>query len=95
MAELQSKGVAAYVVCDGMQLVADPQLAHRQHYRGVRHGKLGDQWADAPSFRFDGLEPRITAGPRYAEHTAEVLREWLGLDEDAIAQLVASGALVF
>jgi crotonobetainyl-CoA:carnitine CoA-transferase CaiB-like acyl-CoA transferase len=95
MTSLQNAGVAAYTVSSGMQLIADPQLAHRGHYVDVEHGKLGTQKVDAPSFRFDRLEPRITAGPRYAEHTGEFLQDWLGLDDDAISALVASGALVF
>jgi crotonobetainyl-CoA:carnitine CoA-transferase CaiB-like acyl-CoA transferase len=95
MHDLQSAGVPAHLVYDSSQLLRDPQLAFRQHYRPVEHGKLGSMIVDAPAFRIEGIEPRIEPGPRYAAHTAEVLAEWLGLNDDEIAEHVASGALVF
>jgi benzylsuccinate CoA-transferase BbsF subunit len=95
MERLQRAGVAAYVVADALQLIADPQLAHRGHYVPVEHGKLGRQVVDAPAFRFDALAPRIETGPMYGADTTSFLQDWIDLDDDAIGELVASGALVF
>ena len=95
MTSLQGAGVPAYHVSSGVQLVTDPQIVHRQHYADVEHAKQGALKVDTPSFQFDALEPRIKAGPLYAEHTAEVLHDWLALDDDAISELIAGGALVF
>lgn len=92
---LQTQGIAAYPVCDGRDVLEDPQLAFRAHLRHVDHPKLGDQIVDCPSFRIEGLEPRIEPGPMYAAHTAPVIEEWLGLEADEVADLVASGALDF
>jgi crotonobetainyl-CoA:carnitine CoA-transferase CaiB-like acyl-CoA transferase len=94
-AALQACGIAAHVVSDGGDVLADPQLAHRQHYRRVRHAKLGEQLVDAPAFRIAGLEPRIEPGPLYAAHTGEVIAEWLGAGDDELADWIASGALDF
>lgn len=92
---LQGAGIAAYTVSDGLQVLADPQLCFRNHFRSCEHPKLGPQLVDPPSFRIDGCEPRLAAGPMYAADTQAVLEEWLGMDADELGNLVASGALVF
>ena len=93
-AALQQRGVPAYIVCDGRDLLRDPQLGFRQHYRFPEHAKLGPSLVDAPSFRISSVEPRLVAGPMYAADGVEVLEDWLGIDADALADLVASGAIV-
>lgn len=91
---LQQLGIAAYPVCDGLDLLSDPQLAFRNHYVLAEHGKLGPSLVDAPAFRIDSVTPRIEASPLYAADTSDVLDDWLNLDANAVADLVASGALV-
>ena len=58
------------------------------------HGKLGPSLVDAPAFHISSVEPRIAAGPMYAGDGVDVLEDWLGIDGDALADLVASGAIV-
>jgi crotonobetainyl-CoA:carnitine CoA-transferase CaiB-like acyl-CoA transferase len=93
VSKLQELKIAAYTVSDGLQLIADPQLAFRDHFRMAEHRKLGPQIVDAPAFRIDNIEPRIAAGPLYAHDTVDVLEEWLSIDPDELADLIASEAL--
>jgi crotonobetainyl-CoA:carnitine CoA-transferase CaiB-like acyl-CoA transferase len=81
---LQAAGVAAGVVADARDLAADPQLAARGY------------WVDLPGgVQLDGVVPRlsdtpgaITApGPRLGEHTDQVLRELLAMEQSAIDRL--------
>jgi benzylsuccinate CoA-transferase BbsF subunit len=90
---LQERDIPAYIVCDGRDLLVDPQLAFREHYRFPEHGKLGPSLVDAPPFRISGLEPRLDAGPLYARDGVAVLEDWLGIDSDALSDLLASGAI--
>ena len=91
---LQARGIRAYIVCDGRDLLADPQLGFREHYRFPEHGKLGPSLVDAPPFRISGIEPRLDPGPLYAADGVNVLEDWLSVDADELADLVASGAIV-
>jgi len=59
----------------------------------VEHARIGRVPVDAPSFRIEGIEPRINAGPTYGSATRAVLQEWIGLDADAVEALIASGAI--
>jgi crotonobetainyl-CoA:carnitine CoA-transferase CaiB-like acyl-CoA transferase len=41
--------------------------------------------------RFDGVPTEVKSAPLLGEHTAEVLADWLGLDEAAVADLQKDG----
>jgi crotonobetainyl-CoA:carnitine CoA-transferase CaiB-like acyl-CoA transferase len=95
VARLQAAGVPAGAVQDGRNLVeGDPQLRARGFYVPVRHPAAG-------VFLHEGVVPRLgtTPGtiarpaPRLGEHTREVLREVLRLDDDEIARLHSLGVL--
>ena len=90
---LQSQSIAASPVNNAIDLRDDAQLRHREHYRFVEHARIGRVPVDAPSFRIDGIEPHINAGPTYGSATRAVLQEWIGLDAAAIEALIASGAI--
>jgi len=91
--QLQARGIPAYVVNTGPMMLDDPQLAARNHFRFPVFGTLGETLVDSPPLRIDRIEPRIAAAPLYAESTSNVLHDWLGLGEDDVADLLASGVV--
>ncbi|MER7928749.1 CoA transferase [Streptomyces sp. NPDC096057] len=90
---LQADGIAAAVVATGQDLVeADEQLAARGFYPVLDHPLTGP-------VRHEGIVARLAAtpgrldrpAPLLGQHTAEVLRELLGLSDDQLATLTAEG----
>ncbi len=68
----------------------DPQFAHRMPFLSI--DEVGAEQLPLPVF-VDGEPPdHPTMAPTVGEHTTDVLAEVLGLDENAIAGLRASGA---
>lgn len=91
---LQRASVPAHVVASSVDMVADPQLAHRGHFVEVPHGKLGTTWMEASRFTLSRTPPVMwRAGPSFGEDTGEILAEVLGYDADRIADLAAAGIL--
>jgi crotonobetainyl-CoA:carnitine CoA-transferase CaiB-like acyl-CoA transferase len=91
---LQAVGVAAHQVQNSPECVADPQLAHRQHFVEVPHPLHGHSWAEQYGYRLSrtpGVPRR--AGPTWGEHNDEVLTGLLGYDADRVTELVLAGAL--
>lgn len=96
MTLLQAAGVRAGVVQKASdRFERDPQLASRGWWHHLPHAELGD-------CEYDGVVPRLseapgelrTASPLLGEHTHEVMREILGLDDDAIASNEAAGVFM-
>ncbi|MGC4907907.1 CoA transferase [Streptomyces cyaneofuscatus] len=90
---LQAEGVGAAVVATGQDLVeADEQLAARGFYPTLDHPLTGP-------VRHEGIVARLaeTPGgldrpaPLLGEHTHEVLRELLGLNDEQLVALAAEG----
>lgn len=93
-ARLQAAGVPAGPVHDAASVLEDPQLAHRGHWVRMKHPEMGESLYNAPPFRFAGSPAGLrTRAPLLGEHTEEVCREVLGLDEHEIARLCDAGAL--
>ncbi len=91
---LQGAGVPAHHVQNSPEVVADPQLVHRDHFHQVPHDVYGHTWAEHYGFRLsasDGTPRR--AGPTWGEHNYEILTELLGYDGDKVAELVIAGVL--
>lgn len=91
--QLQAHGIPAYPVNNGLMLLSDPQLVARRHYHYPKHELIGAVPVDDTAFRIPGLQARVTPAPRYATATVAVLKEWLGLDDDEIAELLAAGVI--
>ena len=87
-------GVAAHVVQNSAECWADPQLAHRGHFVTVPHTGLGEMVVEGSRFKLSRTPggPRH-AGPELGEHTAQVLQEILGYDDERIANAFASLAV--
>jgi len=70
------------------EVFADPQVQHRGIAQRVPHPTAGEVTLCASPVRFVGDEPPLpTAPPTIGQHTDEILREVLGLDDVAIAAL--------
>jgi len=89
---LQAAGVSAMAVVNGSELRDDEHLAARRALVTLHHPEMGEQRHSGNAVR---LSRTSLATPRPApllgEHSREVLARWLGVDERAVAELVADG----
>ena len=94
MEMLQGFGVPAGAVnsCEG--LFADKQLAHRGHYVWMDHPEMGRHPFDGTEF-IGSVTPALykSPSPLLGQHNEIVLREILGLTDEEISEVAASGAL--
>jgi benzylsuccinate CoA-transferase BbsF subunit len=95
MTLLQELGVPAGMVQRSSDLLRDPQLRHRGFHHPLQHPEMGLVPYSGHQFRIRGYPsgPRWPA-PLLGQHSFQVLQEILELDDAAIAELVASGAVV-
>ena len=92
--ELQEAGIEAAVVMDLARLDDDPQLAARRYFTRVEHESLGELALERVGFTVSDMPAKIEQpGPDLGQHSSEVLRELLGLDQDEIDQLGEQGVL--
>jgi crotonobetainyl-CoA:carnitine CoA-transferase CaiB-like acyl-CoA transferase len=93
MALLQDAGVPAGMVQRSSDHMQDPQLAHREFFRRLEHSEMGEVPYEGHQYKIRGYDngPRFPA-PCLGEHSYQVLAEVLGLDEDDISGMLASGA---
>ena len=92
---LQRAGVPAAPVHDARGVVEDDaQLAARNHWVHLAHVEMGETIYGAAPFRFSTTPAELTVpAPLLGEHTGEVCREVLGMDDSEIGDLVAAGVL--
>jgi benzylsuccinate CoA-transferase BbsF subunit len=92
---LQAAGVPAGVVQDAADVVErDPHLQARDHWVRLEHPEMGETLYNAPPFRLTGTPATLTRpAPLLGQHTHEICREVLGLDDEEIAQLEDEGVL--
>lgn len=92
MERLQAVGVAAHVVQNSAEALADPQLHHRGHFVELPHEAMGSVWLEGSRFAFSRTPAVVERGsPTLGQHTWEVLTETLGYDPDRAAELLALG----
>jgi crotonobetainyl-CoA:carnitine CoA-transferase CaiB-like acyl-CoA transferase len=93
-AALQEAGVAAAVCATSADLLADPQLVHREHFRELSHPAYGTTPVEGSRFRLSRT-PAVVDGPAptLGRDNQWVLETILGYSEDRIAELVVAGAL--
>jgi benzylsuccinate CoA-transferase BbsF subunit len=91
---LQQAGVAAFPTMDSAMLAASEHLQTRGAFITVPHPRLGPQTVLGPPWR----SPEVTmqpdrSSPLLGEHTAEVLRELLKMDDTELTGLTQAGVL--
>jgi benzylsuccinate CoA-transferase BbsF subunit len=92
MTRLQAAGVEAGVVANFEDLVNDPQLAHRRHFREVEHRVIGKHLAETNGLRFSRTREEIRMpAPCLGEHSEYVYRELLGMSSAEYDALKAAG----
>ena len=93
MQALQEQGVPAGVVENAKDVIEwDPQLAHRGHWVPLDHAEMGRTLYNCPPFRFANAAVELTRpAPLMGEHTVEVCRDLLGLDQGEMELLSALG----
>jgi benzylsuccinate CoA-transferase BbsF subunit len=91
---LQRAGLAAAPVSDTEDIVRDPQLRTRGAFVELAQPDIGPlEYAESP-YRMTKTPGRARrAGPRLGEHTDEVLREWLGVDDAELTALERADAI--
>lgn len=94
MSMMQAAGVAAGVLETGEDLLErDPQLKHRQYFWELDHPEIGRYRALRPSFVLSKSQCEVRPAPLLGEHNEYVLKDILGMSDEAIAELVIEGVL--
>lgn len=94
MTILQDAGVPAGVVQTGEDLLNDPQLKHRQHFRVLDHLEIGPHSYHAPAYRLSQTPCDIKRpAPCLGQHNDYVYKEILGFSDDEIADMLVEGVI--
>lgn len=89
---LQRAGVPAGAVLSVPELLSDPQLRSREAWVEHTHPDAGAWEMESPPWKLSRTPGHIRLpAPGFGEHNSYVLRNLLGLGEEAIAQLYAEG----
>ncbi|HEV8574149.1 MAG TPA: hypothetical protein VGR43_05510, partial [Dehalococcoidia bacterium] len=92
--ELQAAGVKACRVVKSYALPEDEGLAHVRFFEELTRPITGTHWQKRFPFRFSDIETsHRRPAPVLSEHTAEVLKEILGLPNADIERLEAAGVI--
>jgi len=89
----ESEGVWAPVQ-RAPELYDDPQVEANGYLRPVTDGHGNDFQLVAAPVQFDETPPDLRSAPQHGEHTDDVLRELLGLDDETIINHKVSGAIL-
>ena len=92
MEALIGVSVPAGAVFDTMELINEPTFAERGFIQTVRHHNGEYRMASWP-VRVDGKTARIKGSPALGADGAEVLNNWLGLDDGQMSKLRTEGVL--
>lgn len=86
-------GIPAGAVMDTAELYADETFEQRGVMQTMEHPVHEPFKMPGWPVRVDGKAVRIKSSPMLGEHTEQVIGEWLGLNEAAVGELKAAGAV--
>jgi len=92
---MQQAGVPAGVVQDGEDvLVNDPHLKSRDYFVYLDHSETGHSAYDSFAFKLSATPGKLTKpAPRIGEHTEQVCKEILGMDDEEFTELLVEEAI--
>ncbi len=92
MTRLQSAGIEAAVVNNFEDLLHDPQLAAREHFRTLEHPVIGPYLCERNGMRFSVTPGDVcTPAPCLGQDSEHVYRELLGMSEQEFEGLRSEG----
>jgi crotonobetainyl-CoA:carnitine CoA-transferase CaiB-like acyl-CoA transferase len=92
MEKLIAVGVPSGAVFDTMELIDEPTFEERGFIQTVEHHNGSYKMASWP-VRVDGKSVKVKGSPALGQDTAEVLKDWLGIDAGGVAALKSEGVL--
>jgi crotonobetainyl-CoA:carnitine CoA-transferase CaiB-like acyl-CoA transferase len=94
MAILQNAGVPCGVVQTAEDLLNDPQLKERNHFRFLQHQVIGRHAYNAPAYHLSKTPNNIKkAGPCLGEDNEYVYSKILGYTDDEIEEMLIEGVI--
>ena len=91
MRQIGEAGIPAGAVLDTMELQNDESFVDRGIMQTMQHPVHRPFKMPAGPVRVDGAAARVKSSPMLGEHTDQVVGDWLGLNEAAVAALKAEG----
>ncbi|MGO3326592.1 CaiB/BaiF CoA transferase family protein [Gordonia sp. (in: high G+C Gram-positive bacteria)] len=90
----QEVGIPAHISASSADLIADPQLRHREHFVSVESSVTGWTTVEGPRYRLSDTPLQVDgAAPTIGEHSDAVLRDLLGMTDEEIEDLEKRGVL--
>ena len=93
MHHLSSFGVPCSATLDTMELFTDPHLKERGLIKTLEHPEAGAVQVMGMPARLSGSEVPLTPAPLHGEHTDEVLRSLLQIDDAELDKLRRDGII--
>jgi crotonobetainyl-CoA:carnitine CoA-transferase CaiB-like acyl-CoA transferase len=94
MTTLQAAGVPAAAMLRVNDLRTDPHLTERGFFATMHQPQVGDIPTESGPASFDRIAALVLrAAPTQGQHTREIARQLLGLDEAEVGKLLADGIL--
>ena len=92
---LQAAGVPANTVEKTSELYDDPQLAHRQYYKKLKHPEIGTPAYPQQTNFILSKTPReiVRRSPCLGEHNEYVYKELLGLTDEELSDYIIDGII--
>jgi len=81
--------VPAGAVRDTAELLNDPNFEERAIIQKIQHPDHGAFKMAGWPVRFDGRPPSVKPAPLLGQHSGEVLKDWLGMNEEQVSALRA------